>query len=117
LYGVLTLTQAIKPQLAKNARIVVLSSRGGQLSGELEKPFAPAYCISKTAVNMLTQALASELEGMCVNCMCPGWVKTDLGGSSAPKSIEEGADTAIWLCLEAPSFTGKYIAERKEIPW
>jgi len=118
--GVLRTTKEFIP-LLKNAeapRIINVSSRGGQLSGEPEKLFAPAYCISKTALNMLTQAMTAELPFARVNSMCPGWVRTDLGGAGATKSIEEGADTAIWLASEAPStINGSFIAERKVIPW
>jgi hypothetical protein len=50
--------------------------------------------------------------------MCPGWVRTDMGGPGATRSVEEGADTAVWLCNEAPhELTGKFFRDRQEIPW
>jgi NAD(P)-dependent dehydrogenase (short-subunit alcohol dehydrogenase family) len=65
---------------------------------------------------MLSQAL-KEFQ-IAVNSMCPGWVRTDMGGSSAPRSVEEGADTAVWLAAEADhNLTGKFFRDRKEIPW
>jgi NAD(P)-dependent dehydrogenase (short-subunit alcohol dehydrogenase family) len=65
---------------------------------------------------MLAKALAAD--GIAVNSVCPGWVRTDMGGSNAPRSVEEGADTAVWLATEAnPSLTGKFFRDRAEIPW
>jgi len=50
--------------------------------------------------------------------MCPGWVRTDMGGSSASRSVEQGADTVTWLATEAPfDLTGKFLRDRKVIPW
>jgi NAD(P)-dependent dehydrogenase (short-subunit alcohol dehydrogenase family) len=67
---------------------------------------------------MLTQQLTAGLPGMMINSMCPGWCRTDMGGADAPKSAEEGADTAVWLALEAPSdLRGLFLKERKVIPW
>jgi NAD(P)-dependent dehydrogenase (short-subunit alcohol dehydrogenase family) len=79
---------------------------------------APSYCLSKLALNgatiMLSQSLSSK--GIVVNSICPGWVKTDMGGASAPRSPEQGADTAIWLATVAPrSQCGKFWRDRKII--
>ena len=53
-----------------------------------------------------------------VNSVCPGWVRTDMGGSSAPRSVEEGADTGVWLALDAnQNLTGRFFRDRQEIPW
>ena len=80
----------------------------------------PAYSVSKAALNMLTVRLAAELRGsgILVNACCPGWVRTDMGGSSAPRSPEEGADTPIWLATLPPNGpTGGFFRDRQRIPW
>jgi NAD(P)-dependent dehydrogenase (short-subunit alcohol dehydrogenase family) len=78
-----------------------------------------AYRISKTALNAVTATLAAELRGaVAVNSVCPGWVRTDMGGRHAALDVTRGADTAVWLALDAPQkLTGKFIRERKVIPW
>jgi len=119
LYGPLLVTRALLPALKKSddARVINISSRMGQLSGM--EGNSPSYRISKTALNALTVIMSKELasDGIRVNTMCPGWVRTDMGGPGAPKSLEEGADTAIWLATEKDIPTGQYISERKEIAW
>jgi NAD(P)-dependent dehydrogenase (short-subunit alcohol dehydrogenase family) len=80
----------------------------------------PSYCLSKFALNGLTVMLSEALKEhrIAVNSMCPGWVRTDMGGAVAPRSIEEGADTAVWLATEADQkLTGKFFRDRKEIWW
>lgn len=118
--GPLRVAQAFVPLLAKSGsgRIINVSSGGGQLSDM--GTWAPAYCISKTALNAVTCQLVAALrdKGIAVNSMCPGWVRTDMGGSGASRSVEEGADTAVWLATEAPrDFTGQFVRDRKRIPW
>ena len=118
--GALRVAQAFVPALTKSdaARIINVSSRGGQLSDM--GTWSPAYCISKTALNAVTCQLAAALRdrGIAVNSACPGWVRTDMGGSNAPRSVEEGADTIVWLATDAPhQLTAKFIGERQEIPW
>jgi NAD(P)-dependent dehydrogenase (short-subunit alcohol dehydrogenase family) len=118
--GALRVAQAFVPALAKTgaARIINVSSRGGQLSDM--GTWSPAYCISKTALNAVTCQLAAALrdKGIAVNSACPGWVRTDMGGPNAPRSVEEGADTIVWLATDAPhSLTGKFFGERQEIAW
>jgi NAD(P)-dependent dehydrogenase (short-subunit alcohol dehydrogenase family) len=67
-------------------------------------PDVPSYCLSKLALNGLTIMLAEALKAdrIAVNSMCPGGVRTDMGGPNASRSVEEGADTAVWLADEAP---------------
>jgi NAD(P)-dependent dehydrogenase (short-subunit alcohol dehydrogenase family) len=80
----------------------------------------PGYRISKTALNALTRILSNETAGsaILVNSMCPGWVRTDMGGSAAPRSVEEGADTAVWLATLPPDGpTGGFFRNREPIPW
>jgi NAD(P)-dependent dehydrogenase (short-subunit alcohol dehydrogenase family) len=120
LFGPLLLAQALVPLMKKNGygRIVNVSSGQGQLSDM--GIGTPAYRVSKTALNALTRTLAAELHGsgILVNSMCPGWVRTDMGGSSAPRSVEEGADTAVWLAtLPDGGPTGGFFRDRKPIPW
>jgi NAD(P)-dependent dehydrogenase (short-subunit alcohol dehydrogenase family) len=78
-----------------------------------------AYLISKTALNAITAILAAGLRRkIAVNAVCPGWVRTDMGGRSAERDVAEGADTPVWLALDAPqSLTGKFVRDRKVIPW
>ena len=78
-----------------------------------------AYRISKTVLNAVTAILAAELRGaVAVNAVCPGWVRTDMGGRHATRDVAEGADTAVWLALDAPpTLTGKFVRDRKVIPW
>src|SRR5438105_2134102 len=77
------------------------------------------YRISKAALNAVTGILAAELRGaVAVNSMCPGWVKTDMGGANAERDVSQGADTAVWLALDAPQdLTGKSLRDRQVIPW
>jgi len=117
--GALRVTRAFVPFLrkSKTPRVINVSSGGGQLSGGADG-WAPAYCISKTALNGVTVQLAAALPKFAVNSMCPGWVRTEMGGENASRSVEEGADTIVWLASEAPQdITGKFLRDRKEIPW
>jgi len=118
--GALEMTQAFLPHLKKSsaARIINVSSGYGQLDGLSAN--VPRYCLSKLALNGVTIMLSEALKehGIAVNSMCPGWVRTDMGGSTAPRSVEEGADTAVWLATEADqNLTGKFFRDRKEIGW
>ncbi len=117
-FGPWRLTQALLPLLRGSAspRIVNVSSGAGQLS-DMNGGRA-AYRLSKAALNALTRTLASDERGIKVNTMCPGWVRTDMGGSAAPRSVEEGADTAVWLATLADDGpTGGFFRNRKPIPW
>jgi len=80
----------------------------------------PAYRISKTALNALTRTCAAELagSGILINSMCPGWVRTDMGGPSAPRTLAQGADTAVWLAtLPQDGPSGRFFRDRQSIPW
>jgi len=117
--GALRATRAFTPLLVKSKapRVINVSSSGGQLTGGADG-WSPAYCISKTALNGVTSQLAAALPKFAVNSVCPGWVRTDMGGRNATRSVEEGADTIVWLASEAPQeLTGKSLRDRKEIPW
>jgi NAD(P)-dependent dehydrogenase (short-subunit alcohol dehydrogenase family) len=119
-FGPLLLSQALVPIMKRSryGRIANISSGQGQLS-EMGAG-TPAYRISKTALNALTRILAAELKGsgILVNSMCPGWVKTDMGGPGAPRTVQEGADTAVWLAtLPDDGPTGGFFRDRKPIAW
>jgi NAD(P)-dependent dehydrogenase (short-subunit alcohol dehydrogenase family) len=117
--GPLRVTRAFSPLLrkAKAPRVINVSSGGGQLTGGADG-WAPAYCISKTALNGVTVQLAAALPKFAINSVCPGWVRTDMGGRNASRSVEEGSDTIVWLASEAPhELTGKFLRDRKEIAW
>jgi NAD(P)-dependent dehydrogenase (short-subunit alcohol dehydrogenase family) len=117
--GALRVTRAFAPLLRKSKapRVINVSSGSGQLADGADG-WAPAYSISKTALNGVTVQLASALPKFSVNSVCPGWVRTDMGGDNASRSVEEGADTIVWLATEAPQdLTGKFLRDRKEIPW
>ncbi len=119
-FGPVEVTQAFLPYLRRSgqARVVNVSSGYGQLDGL--SPDVPSYCLSKLALNGVTIMLAQALkgDGVAVNSMCPGWVRTDMGGPNASRSVEEGADTAVWLAADAPhALTGRFFRDRKEIPW
>jgi NAD(P)-dependent dehydrogenase (short-subunit alcohol dehydrogenase family) len=117
--GPLLVSQAFVPSLKKSdaPRIVNVSSGGGQLSDGADG-WAPAYCISKTALNSVTAQLAAALPKFAVNSVCPGWVRTDMGGSNATRSVAEGASGIVWLASEAPqNETAKFWRDRKVIAW
>ena len=117
--GALLASQAFVPLLKKSdaPRIVNVSSTGGQLADGADG-WAPAYCISKTALSGVTVQLAAALPKFAVNSVCPGWVRTDMGGSNATRSVLEGAAGIVWLAADAPqSETGKFWRDRKVIPW
>ena len=117
--GALRVTRAFTPLLVKSKapRVINVSSSGGQLTGGADG-WSPAYCISKTALNGVTSQLAAALPKFAVNSVCPGWVRTDMGGRNATRSVEEGADTIVWLATDAQQeLTGKFLRDRKEIPW
>jgi len=115
----LRLSQVLAPLLkrSKTGRIVNISSGMGQLS-DMEGGYA-AYRISKTRLNAVTRILAAELGGaVAVNAVCPGWVKTDMGGKNAEREVSQGAAGAVWLALDAPQeFTGRFTRDGKEISW
>ena len=120
LYGALRMCQAFVPTMLKQnyGRVVNLSSGMGQLSDM--NGCCPGYRTSKTALNALTKSLADELQGtdVLVNSLCPGWVRTDMGGPNATRDVVEGADTVVWLAtLPDGGPSGGFFRDRKPIPW
>ena len=115
-YGVIEVIRKFLPLMEKGGRIINVSSEQGSL-GRMGT-YAPAYSISKTMLNAVTRQFAKVLvnRGIAVNSMHPGWVHTDMGGRTAPLSLEQGAETAVWLATEAShSITGKFFSEKREM--
>jgi len=116
--GPLQLSRTLAPLLRDGGRIVNVSSGMGQLS-EMNGGW-PAYRLSKTALNAVTRILATELaaRNIKVNSVCPGWVRTDMGGANAERSVEEGAETIAWLAqLPADGPSGEFFRNKQSIPW
>jgi len=118
--GPLAVCQAFVPAMVrrKYGRVVNVSSTAGQLASM--GTYAPAYAISKAALNAVTRQVAGATQGtgVLVNSACPGWVRTRMGGSGAPRSVEQGADTIVWLAtLPASGPTGGFFRDRRSIEW
>jgi NAD(P)-dependent dehydrogenase (short-subunit alcohol dehydrogenase family) len=134
--GPLLLTRALAGKLAKGARVVMVTSGLGELSGqpeslvrklrdpdlsaedilELCKNPPGGYGPSKAALNALTRLFARQLPDARVNAVCPGWVRTDMGGPGAPRSIEQGAASVLWGCrVPADGPTGGVFRDGKRI--
>lgn len=119
-YGALRVTQALIPLMKKQnyGRVVNVSSGMGQLT-DMGSGYT-GYRLSKTALNALTRIFASELQGtnILVNSVCPGWVKTDMGGPDATRTPEQGVDTIVWLAtLPNGGDTGGFFRDRQPIDW
>jgi len=104
------------PYMEAGARIVNVSSGAGSLTtmdGSM-----PAYNVSKAALNAITRVLAADLPGILVNAVCPGWVRTDMGGAGASRSVEEGAASVLWAARLGPDGpTGGFFRDGKMVPW
>jgi NAD(P)-dependent dehydrogenase (short-subunit alcohol dehydrogenase family) len=99
-------------------RIVNLSSSMGSLT-EMGPGYV-AYRMSKAGINVVTRVLAAETEGLgiLINSVDPGWVRTSMGGTGASRTVQKGAETAVWLATLADSGpTGGFFRDRKTIPW
>jgi NAD(P)-dependent dehydrogenase (short-subunit alcohol dehydrogenase family) len=119
-FGAIEVCRAFVPAMAKRGygRVVNVSSGAGQLSSM--STYAPAYSMSKAALNAFTRILAETYaeRGVRANCVDPGWVRTDMGGRSAPRSVEEGADTIVWAAtLPDDGPTGGFFRNRRPIEW
>lgn len=119
-FGPLLMIQAFVPIMtARNyGRIVNISSGMGQLS-DMNGGW-PGYRISKLALNAVTKICADELKGLniLINSVCPGWVRTDMGGADAELTTSEGADTVVWAAtLPNGGPSGGFFRERQAITW
>lgn len=117
--GPLKLAQSIIPimQGLGRGRIINISSGMGQL--EDMTGHWPGYRISKTALNAMTKILQDEVGevDISINSVCPGWVKTDMGGANATRSLEKGVETTVWLATMDSPPRGKFLRDKQEIPW
>ena len=119
--GPAAVTQALLRNLCAGKRrtIVNLSSGLGSIS-ENDSGGWISYRASKAALNQLTRTIAAELKKdrfICI-ALCPGWVRTDMGGPAAPRSVEQGADTIVWLATLPPAGpTGGFFRDRSLISW
>ncbi len=118
--GPYLLCRALVPAMASAGygRVVNVSSGMGQLS-EMSSG-DPGYRLSKSALNAVTRIFADETRGrnVLVNSACPGWVRTDMGGSAAPRSVADGADTIVWLAtLPDGGPTGGFFRDRSPMAW
>ncbi|WP_295399468.1 SDR family oxidoreductase [uncultured Thiocystis sp.] len=116
--GPLRLCQSLIPLMAGRGRVVNVSSGMGQL--DEMNGCCPGYRLSKVALNALTRILADELIGTAikVNSVCPGWVRTDMGGANAELTVEEGARGIVWAATlpdDGPS--GGFFRDGKPIAW
>lgn len=132
LVGPLLLSRAVLPGMCLRGygRVVNMSSTLGTLADitDPDSPHAvvdsPAYRLSKGGLNLLTALLARAVDvpDVLINAACPGWVRTDMGSDHAPLSVEEGADTPVWLATlpaggPTGGPTGGLFRERRAIPW
>lgn len=121
LRGPTLVTKFALPLLSEGegGRVVNVSSGMGALN-EPQSGGSPAYRISKTGLNGLTAYLHGEYgdDGLVANSVCPGWVRTDMGGENADRSVEEGARTPIWLARFRPGApSGKFWRRKEVIEW
>ncbi|GAA2214144.1 SDR family oxidoreductase [Nonomuraea monospora] len=121
LLGAWMCAREVIPHMKANGygRIVNISSRLASMA-TMDQWQEPAYRISKVALNALTRVLASEVQGtgILVNAASPGWVRTRLGGPNAPRTVEQGADTPVWLAtLPENGPTGGFYGDRVLLPW
>lgn len=109
LLGPIAMSEALLPNMARGSRIINVSSTMGQLTGG-SAGYAPAYCISKTALNAFTEALAADVsdKGILVDAFHPGWARTAMGGPNASVDPEQAAQVALFLATRPPGETGLF---------
>tara|TARA_B100001175_G_scaffold312409_1_gene318323 strand:- start:683 stop:1378 length:696 start_codon:yes stop_codon:yes gene_type:complete len=115
--GALRVCKAMVPLMNESGRIINISSGMGQLD-HMESG-STAYRLSKTSLNALSKILSNELSscGIKVNTICPGWVKTDMGGPNATLSVEESSSKIVDFALKKDFPSGKFLRHGHVIPW
>lgn len=118
LLGAWQLTVAMLPMLRKSgdARVINMSSGLGAIK-EMGGQY-PGYRLSKVGMNAMTRMIYAELgDQIKINAICPGWVKTDMGGEGAHRSLAQGAETAVWLATNPEIPNGKFLRDKEVIEW
>ena len=119
LFGAVRTVKTVLPLMPESpeSRIINISSEMGAWS-ELRGGHA-GYRLSKVSLNAFTVMLAGELRNTSikVNAMCPGWVRTEMGGPGASRSVEKGAETALWLATEPDIPSGKFFSDKRVVGW
>src|SRR5215217_7701111 len=120
LLGAWRLCEVAIPMMQRNGYGRIVNVSTGLASLEHMDGGSPGYRVSKTALNVLTRILASELRGsgILVNAVNPGWVQTDMGGSSAKRTVEEGAEALVWAAtLPNNGPNGGFFRDREPVAW
>jgi NAD(P)-dependent dehydrogenase (short-subunit alcohol dehydrogenase family) len=120
LFGAWRLCEVAIPLMQRNGYGRIVNVSTGLAALEDMGGGSPGYRVSKTALNVLTRILASELRGsgILVNAINPGWVQTEMGGSGATRSVEEGAEALVWAAtLPNSGPTGGFFRDRSPVAW
>ncbi|QWU13773.1 NAD(P)-dependent dehydrogenase, short-chain alcohol dehydrogenase family [Paenibacillus sophorae] len=119
-FGAYYVMNSFMPLMEKQGygRIINVSSEYGAMS-ELSYQGVGAYKLSKLALNGLTRLVAAEIKGdIKINAVDPGWVSSDMGGPSAPRTPKQAAESILWLATIGPEGpSGKFFRDGKQIPW
>ena len=120
LFGAWRLCEVAIPLMRRNGYGRIVNVSTGLASLEDMGGGSPGYRVSKTALNVLTRILASELRGsgILVNAVNPGWVQTDMGGSGATRTVQEGAEALVWAAtLPNNGPNGGFFRDREPVAW